>query len=121
MIHDHKPPLNEALLIHWGKRGMHWGVRHPRPDEAERKRIFGPRAKKYSKDAVNASVSTGAAAVEKTIQASGGTSLGQLALLTTVATIGSAWINNRQNSLTLDLPIDHMQKVLEALEIEEEL
>jgi hypothetical protein len=120
MIHDHKPPLDEAI-VHWGKRGMHWGVRHPRPDEAERKRIFGPRAKRHSKAAVIASVSTGAAAVEKTIQASGGTSLGQLALLTTVATIGSAWINNRQNSLALDLPIDHMQKVLEALEIEEEL
>src|SRR5215211_7511775 len=27
MIHDHKPPLDEALLVHYGIKGMKWGVR----------------------------------------------------------------------------------------------
>jgi hypothetical protein len=48
MIHDLKPPLNEELLIHYGKRGMKWGVRNVRPDEAERKARFGPKAKKIA-------------------------------------------------------------------------
>jgi len=43
-----KPPLDEALLIHYGKRGMKWGVRNVRPDEAQRKARFGPKAKKIA-------------------------------------------------------------------------
>jgi hypothetical protein len=27
MLHDQKPPLDEALLAHHGIKGMHWGVR----------------------------------------------------------------------------------------------
>jgi len=119
MIHDQKPPLDEAIF-HWGKRGMHWGVRHPRPDEAERKRIFGPRAKKYSKAAVTETVTSGTAVATKTMKESGGTSLGQLALLAAVVTIGSAWVNNRKDPLALDMPIDHMQRVMEAIEFEEQ-
>ena len=120
MIHDHKPPSGEAIF-HWGKNGMRWGVRHPRPDEAERKRIFGPRAKKYSKATVGSAVSTGTVAVEKTMKSSGGITLGQIALLTAAVTIGSAWVNKRQDPLALDMPVEHMQKVLEALEIEQTL
>lgn len=31
MIHDQKPPLDEALLMHYGIKGMHWGVRKTEP------------------------------------------------------------------------------------------
>lgn len=34
MIHDHKPPLDEALLIHFGVKGMKWGVRKNRPSSS---------------------------------------------------------------------------------------
>lgn len=30
MLDDDKPPLDEALLIHYGMRGMKWGVRKGR-------------------------------------------------------------------------------------------
>lgn len=48
MLQDTKPPLDEALLIHYGVKGMRWGVRRKRPDEAERKARFGPKAKKIA-------------------------------------------------------------------------
>lgn len=38
------PPLNETYLIHFGKKGMKWGVRKKRPDEKQRKETFGPAA-----------------------------------------------------------------------------
>jgi hypothetical protein len=44
MIVEDKPPLDEALLKHFGVKGMHWGVRkdaapgvHPRVDKMARK------------------------------------------------------------------------------------
>lgn len=48
MLHDTKPPLDEALLMHFGVKGMKWGVRHRRPDEAERRARFSPKAKKVA-------------------------------------------------------------------------
>jgi len=118
MINDQKPRLDEAL-IHAGKRGMRWGVRHIRPDEAERKERFGPRAKKYSKAAVNNSLSTGSNAAVNTIQASGKTSLAQLALMSAVLTAGSVWIKNRQDSLALDMTVDRIDQAIEEALAEE--
>jgi hypothetical protein len=31
MLHEQKPPLDEALLVHYGVKGMHWGIRKEKP------------------------------------------------------------------------------------------
>lgn len=55
MIHDYKPPLDEDTLIHFGVKGMKWGVRHDPGHVGERaktKKIV-KLDKKFERDSKN--------------------------------------------------------------------
>lgn len=64
-----KPSLEAVYLEHFGVKGMKWGVRKKRPDEEERKRKFGPKAKKI---AIATAAIAGAVAVGYVLQQRGG-------------------------------------------------
>jgi hypothetical protein len=72
-----KPPLDENLLIHFGVKGMKWGRRKKRPDEAERSKIFNKaNAKRAARGAL---VVGGALAVGALLTKSGRTKAVDLA------------------------------------------
>lgn len=78
------PPLDEAYLAHFGKKGMKWGVRKKRPDEAERKETFGPeakaRAEKLRKLKIGLAVVGGVAVVGLVMTKSGRTKMTDVAV-----------------------------------------
>jgi hypothetical protein len=88
MIHDQKPPLDEALLIHYGVKGMKWGVHHTRPDEAERRARFSPKAKKI---AAGVAVAGGAAAAAYLIAKHGNVPANSMGRLSKPNLKPSAW------------------------------
>lgn len=47
-IVKHSDMGQEERLVHFGVKGMKWGVRHKRPDEQQRANRFGPKAKKIA-------------------------------------------------------------------------
>lgn len=63
----------DDFLEHYGVKGMRWGHRKVRPDEAERKALFGPKAKKI---AMGTAAVAGALAVAYVVSRSGGIKVG---------------------------------------------
>lgn len=79
-----KPPLAEVHLSHIGVKGMRWGKRKVRPDEAERKKTFGPeakaRAEKIRKIKMGLAVVGGVAVVGLVMTKSGRTKMTDVAV-----------------------------------------
>lgn len=71
--------LGEDYISHYGVKGMKWGRRKVRPDEAQRKAIFSPRAKKI---AMGSAAVVGAAAVAVIAAKSGGIKISSIGGLT---------------------------------------
>jgi hypothetical protein len=53
VLHDDKPPLNEATLAHYGVKGMHWGVRKRVSDYSHAPDVSGT-SRKQARTAVKA-------------------------------------------------------------------
>lgn len=68
MLHQEKPPLNELTILHFGVRGMHWGIRkHVSGGEIRRARRSAARTKLAVED-VKAQVRSGQASKETLAQ-----------------------------------------------------
>jgi hypothetical protein len=68
MIVEEKPPLNDELLVHFGIKGMRWGVRKDRGTPSSNS---GPRFNVTTKQKVVATASVGAAATVGVLAATG--------------------------------------------------
>lgn len=77
-----KPELNEDLLIHFGVKGMKWGRRRKRPDEAQRGKVFSKA--NGVKLAKGAAVVAGVALVAAVLTKSGRTKMVDVATTTFV-------------------------------------
>lgn len=89
MLHDHKPALDDALLAHYGIKGMKWGKRKQRtPEEQQR---ISARNKKVAKIAVGVTVAAGAVAVAVILSRNGGIKA-SAATAKAAAAKGAAWV-----------------------------
>jgi hypothetical protein len=87
MLHEQKPPLDEALLVHYGVKGMHWGIRNEqsssgRSSSGRKQPRFTPeqkaRAKKVAIGAGALAVAAGAAYIAYRMNKSGNIPLSSL-------------------------------------------
>lgn len=68
MLHQQKPPLNELTILHFGVRGMRWGIRnHVSGGEIRRARRSAARTK-LAVDDIKAQVRSGQASRETLAQ-----------------------------------------------------
>lgn len=66
MVDDNKPPLDEALLAHFGVPGMHWGHRKPQAAPVQK-----PKKSRAKKIAIGVGVAAGVTAAAVILGRSG--------------------------------------------------